>query len=129
MKRGGVEESMLVIEFDRDKAQPIELFDSVAASSLHLGYGKGEAHVYCIYLEPGAEIGVHRAGFGQLFLVVEGRAWAAGEDGRRESLSKGQGAYFEAGEEHSKGSEEGASVIMVQVEDLRAGRLEVIEYS
>jgi quercetin dioxygenase-like cupin family protein len=127
MKQGGVKESMLVIEFDRDTAQPIDLFDSIAASSIHLADGKGKAHVYCIYLELGAEIGVHRAGFGQLFLVVEGSAWAAGGDGQRKSLSKGQGAYFEKGEEHSKGSYEGASVIMVQVEGLRAGRREVIE--
>lgn len=111
---------MRVIDFGRDKAQPIELFDSVAASSVRLGDGEGEAHVYCVYLEPGAKIGAHKAGFGQLFLVVEGRAWVAGEDGRRESLSKGQGAHIAKGEVHSKGSEDGASVIMVQVGDLRA---------
>ena len=111
---------MRVIDFGPDKAKPIGLFDSIAASSILLGDGKGEAHVYCVYLGPGAEIGAHRAGFGQLFLVVEGRAWAAGEDGKRESLSKWQGAHFVKGEVHSKGSEEGASVIMVQIEGLRA---------
>jgi quercetin dioxygenase-like cupin family protein len=115
---------MRVIDFGRDKAQPIDLFNSIAASSILLGDGKGEAHVYCVYLEPGAEIGEHKAGYGQLFLVIEGRAWAAGEDGQRESLSKGQGAYFVKGETHSKGSDEGASVIMVQVEELRAARTE-----
>lgn len=118
---------MRVIDFNRAKAQPIGLFDSIAASSILLGDGKGEVHVYCVYLEPGAEIGVHRAGFGQLFLVVEGRAWAAGEDGQRKSLSKWQGAHFVKGEVHSKGSVEGASVIMVQIEELRAAESDAAE--
>jgi quercetin dioxygenase-like cupin family protein len=111
---------MRLIDFGQDKARPIELFDSIAASSVHLGSGKGEAHVYCVYLQPGAKIGLHRTGFGQLFLVVEGSAWAEGGDGQRESLTKGQGAYFAKGEVHSKGSEEGAMIVMVQIEELRA---------
>ena len=109
---------MRVIELSREHAQPIRLFESVAAASVHLGDGSGEAHVYCLYLEPGGEIGEHRAGFGQLFLVVEGEAWAAGPDGQRISLRAGQGAYFARGEMQSKGSEEGATVIMVQVSEL-----------
>ena len=106
---------MKLIEFSRDKAEPIALFESVSAASLEIGRGSGEAHVHCIYLEPGGHIGDHRAGFDQLFLVVEGTAWAAGEDRRRVALSAGQGAYFATGEIHSKGSEEGATVIMIQV--------------
>ena len=116
---------MQVVDFGRDRAQPIELFDSIAAWSIRLGDGIGEAHIYCVYLEPGAKIGEHRAGFGQLFLVVEGVAWAEGEDGQREKLTKGRGAYFVKGELHAKGSEEGASVIMVQLEELVVGEIEV----
>jgi len=110
--------SMQVFEFLRHQAQPIQLFDSTSAASLHLGDGMGEAHMYCIYLGPGGEIGAHRAGFGQLFLIVEGSGWVAGEDGRRVPLSAGQGAYFAPGEMHSKGSDRGATVIMVQVSEL-----------
>lgn len=109
---------MRVIDFSKREAQPIELFNSIGASSVRLGDGKGEAHVYCIFLTPGGEIGRHRAGFGQLFLVVEGSAWAEGEDGRRADLAAGKGAYFKAGEVHSKGSDEGATVIMVQASEL-----------
>ncbi len=105
---------MKLIEFLRDKAEPITLFESVSAASLEIGEGNGEAHVYCIYLEPGGKIGDHRAGFDQLFLVVEGAAWAAGEDRKRVALSAGQGAYFATGEVHSKGSDQGATVIMIQ---------------
>ena len=109
---------MKVVEFSRACAQPIEEFESAAAASVHLGDGAGEAHVYCIHLGPGGRIGEHPAGFGQLFLVVEGRAWAAGADGRRVQLGAGQGAYFARGEMHSKGSDAGATAIMVQVSEL-----------
>ena len=71
-----------------------------------------------IYLEPGGSIGEHQAGFDQLFLIVEGSAWAASEDGKRAALSAGQGAYFATGEIHSKGSDEGATVIMIQVSSI-----------
>jgi quercetin dioxygenase-like cupin family protein len=105
---------MRVIEFSRERAQPIELFNSVAASSCPLGDGHGEAHFYCLYFGPGSQIGRHVAGFDQLFLVVAGEGWAAGPDDRRIKLTAGQGAYFTRGESHSKGSERGMTVIMVQ---------------
>ena len=109
---------MRVIEFSQDQAEPIRLFNSVAASSLHLGDGQGEIHLYCVFLDPGGEIGPHTAGFDQLFLVVQGAAWAAGEDGTRVAISAGKGAHFARGEVHSKGSELGATVIMIQASDL-----------
>ena len=109
---------MRLIEFSREGAEPISLFESVCAASVAVGDGLGEAHVDCIYLEPGGTIGEHQAGFDQLLLVVEGSAWAAGEDGKRAALSSGQGAYFATGEIHSKGSDEGATVIMIQVSSI-----------
>lgn len=80
--------------------------------------GRGEAHVYRLRFDPGGAIGPHTAGFGQLFLVIEGSGWAAGADGNRVELRTGDAACFERGELHSKGSDTGMSVIMVQVSDL-----------
>jgi quercetin dioxygenase-like cupin family protein len=108
-----------IVEFRREAAQPITLFDSSGAFSVALADGNGEAHVYCVHIEPGGCIGAHDAGFGQLFLVVQGSGWAAGADGARVALRAGQGALFERGERHSKGSDEGMTVIMVQVGDLQ----------
>jgi quercetin dioxygenase-like cupin family protein len=109
---------MKLIEFSKEHSQPIELFESVSASSVHLADGAGESHVYCVYFEPGGKIGEHPAGFGQLSLVVHGKGWAVGRDGRRIELSAKQGIYFERGELHSKGSETGMTAIMVQVVSL-----------
>jgi quercetin dioxygenase-like cupin family protein len=112
---------MRIVTFDRGRAAPIERFESTGAASLRLGDGRGDAHVHCVHLDPGGEIGRHPAGFDQLFLVVSGTAWAAGEDGRRVALPAGQGAYIARGEQHAKGSETGAVAIMIQVSELDPG--------
>jgi quercetin dioxygenase-like cupin family protein len=105
---------MRVVEFTADLAEPISLFESVASSSVAIGHGTGEVHVYAVHFKANAQIGVHPTGFCQLFLVIEGSGWAAGEDGRRINLNVGQGVFFEKGEMHSKGSETGMTAIMVQ---------------
>jgi hypothetical protein len=72
---------MQIIDFSRDHARPIELFDAVAASNVRIGGGQGETHVYCVYFKPGGSIGEHPAGYAQLFLIVDGEGWTAGADG------------------------------------------------
>ena len=109
---------MRLIEFSRNCAQPVELFASASASSVHLADGHGDAHVYCMYFGPGGIVGEHSAGPCQLFLVVDGSGWVAGADASRVALTAGQGAFFENGERHSKGSEVGMTVLMVQVSTL-----------
>jgi quercetin dioxygenase-like cupin family protein len=107
-----------IVSFSADRADPIEHFESVGASSVRLGDGHGEAHVYCVRFEPGGKIGQHPAGFAQLFLVVAGAGWASGDDGVRVELAVGQGAYFARGEQHAKGSDVGMTAIMIQVREL-----------
>jgi quercetin dioxygenase-like cupin family protein len=104
---------MRIVEFSRSSAQPIELFGSISASSVRVADGNGEAHVYCLYFGPGGVIGEHPTGFGQLFLVMDGSGWVTGADGSRVTLSAGQGAFFENGERHSKGSERGMTALMI----------------
>lgn len=109
---------MQIIDFSEQHGEPIAQFGSVGATSVRLGDGSGEAHAYCVRFAPGGAIGRHPAGFGQLFLVVEGAGWAAGADGERTAIRAGQGAYFARGEQHSKGSDTGCTAIMIQVSDL-----------
>jgi quercetin dioxygenase-like cupin family protein len=107
-----------IVSFSADRADPIEHFESAGASSMRLGDGQGEAHVYCVRFDPGGKIGQHPTGFGQLFLVVEGAGWASGQDGVRVELTAGQGAYFARGELHAKGSDVGMTAIMIQIREL-----------
>jgi quercetin dioxygenase-like cupin family protein len=103
-----------VVQFTPELAEPISLFESVASSSVAVGHGTGEVHVYAVHFKANAQIGAHPTGFCQLFLVIQGSGWAAGEDGQRMNLSAGQGVFFEKGEVHSKGSETGMVAVMVQ---------------
>ena len=109
----------MILNFSERRAETIELYKSVRASSVRLGDGDGEAHVYCVRFGPGGKIGAHPAGFGQLFLVIEGSGWVSGADGRRVEIFAGQGAYFARGEMHSKGSDVGMTAIMIQVKELQ----------
>lgn len=109
---------MKVFDFSQRHARPITQFSSLGVSSLALGHGQGATHAYCLYCEPGGEIGEHLTGFCQLFLVVQGSAWVAGADGQRIMLSSGQGAFFGLNEMHSKGSEDGGVVLMIQADHL-----------
>jgi quercetin dioxygenase-like cupin family protein len=110
--------TLRILEFGRDRAVPIEVYASRAAASVPLGSGRGEARVYALHFEPGGSIGRHRAGFGQLFVVVSGSGWVEGDDGTRKELAPGQAAWFARGEMHAKGSESGLMALMVQVDDL-----------
>jgi quercetin dioxygenase-like cupin family protein len=98
----------------------ITRYDSASADSARIAAGHGEAHVHLISFAAGGVIGTHEAGFGQLFVVLEGTGWVAGEDGRRIALVPGELAFITRGERHSKGSEYGATALMIQVRDLDA---------
>ena len=112
---------MQVVEAGRQVAEKIERFESRGAWSTKLGEGSGECHVYSLHFDAPGEIGPHEAGFDQLFVVVEGAGWAAGADGVRVPLEQGQAAMFRRGELHSKGTEQGMTVVMIQVQALAGG--------
>ena len=99
-------------------ASPISEYESDGAHALPLGNGRGEGHVYRIRIAPGGAIGPHEAGFGQLFLVIDGSGWISGGNGVRQPLAAGQGAFIARGEVHAKGSDTGLTAIMVQLTDL-----------
>jgi quercetin dioxygenase-like cupin family protein len=106
------------VDLRRTATGPIVGYDSVRASSALLADGSGEARFWCVRIEPGGEIGRHEAGFGQLFLVVEGSGWAEGGDGKRVAIAAGQGVWIARGEHHAKGSETGLRALIVQVRDI-----------
>src|SRR6476646_8565781 len=97
---------------------PIVAFASRDASATQLAAGSGEAHIHIVHIAAGGEIGPHVAGFGQLFLCLEGSGWVAAADDERISISRGQVAYFARGERHSKGSTDGLHALIIQVHDL-----------
>jgi quercetin dioxygenase-like cupin family protein len=92
------------------------------ASAARLVHGGGEAHAYLLHFDAGGAIGRHEAGYGQLFVVVEGSGWVSGQDDVRIDVSAGAVVLFQRGEHHDKGSDTGMTAVMVQVRDLSATR-------
>jgi quercetin dioxygenase-like cupin family protein len=109
---------MEIINFGDDPGTAITEFASHGATSIDLGNGGGDAHVYVVHLEAGGEIGPHTAGFDQLFVALTGRGWVREGDGPRVELDAGEAAYFERGTVHAKGSDDGLTALMVQVTTL-----------
>ena len=107
-----------VVPAGREAARPIDRFGSRGASAVHLGSGRGDAHVYVLHLEAGGEIGPHEAGFDQVYLVVSGRGWVAGAGGARVDLGAGQATRIRKGEVHAKGAYEPLTAVMVQVDTI-----------
>jgi quercetin dioxygenase-like cupin family protein len=107
-----------IVSFGDDPGTAITQFASHGATSVDIGHGSGEAHVYVVHVEAGGAIGPHETGFGQLFVVVTGRGWVREADGPRVEIDAGQAAYFPRGTVHSKGSDHGLTALMVQVKDL-----------
>jgi gentisate 1,2-dioxygenase len=71
----------------------------------------------CFHIGPGGFIPRHPAVGRQLFAVVEGSGWVAGDDGRRVPIKAGQAALWEDGELHECGTDPGMRVIVVEGED------------
>ena len=63
---------------------------------------------------PGSVLGRHPTRSWQLFAVVAGSGWVAGDDGERRPLAEGEAALWTPGEEHESGSEAGMTVCIVE---------------
>ncbi|MDH3731448.1 MAG: cupin domain-containing protein [Acidimicrobiia bacterium] len=103
-----------VIRFARDAADPIRHYGATGSSSVHLGSGSGESHVYVFHFDAEGAIEMHEAGFDQLFLVVSGEAWLT-VDGETVGLTAGEAGVVPRGSMHAKGSRAGATAVMVQM--------------
>jgi len=109
---------MRIIEFSLRKLEPITQFQSTGAAGAILAIGEGNTRVHYLRFEPAGQIGEHLTGFAQMFLIIQGKGWVMAGDGRRVDLAAGQGAFFERGERHAKGSDTGMTALMVQVDTL-----------
>jgi mannose-6-phosphate isomerase-like protein (cupin superfamily) len=68
----------------------------------------------CFHIGQGGFVPRHPAVGPQLFAVVSGSGWVSGDDGVKVPIRTGQAAYWEPGESHESGTDEGMRVIVVQ---------------
>lgn len=103
-----------------DAAVPVTTFESRHVAATHLASGAGTSHSYLLHFESEGVIGPHVAGFDQLFLVLGGTAWIE-VNGHRTQLGELDAVVLRRGDLHSKGSATGATVLMVQADQLTPG--------
>lgn len=68
----------------------------------------------CFHIGKGGFIPRHPAVGPQLFVIVEGRGWVSGGDGKKVPIQSGQAAFWEGGESHESGSDDGMKAIVVE---------------
>ncbi|MBO0731427.1 MAG: GrpB family protein, partial [Acidimicrobiaceae bacterium] len=104
---------MRLFRFDEEVSIPVSRW----GSRLRVGPITGDdsqVRVQVLYLPPDGSIGRHGAAARQLFAVLTGEGWVSGGDDRPTSITAGQAALWEAGEEHGAGSEHGLTAVSVE---------------
>jgi hypothetical protein len=71
-------------------------------------------HLTCLTVEAGGVIGTHPATATQLVLVIAGEGWTAGPGGERVPITAGWGIRWEAGENHTSGTETGLTALAIE---------------
>lgn len=107
---------MQILDVAAGPGRLIERFGSVGSSHLGGAAFEGAGGLAILTLAPGGHLGRHPTVLTQLFCVVTGSGWVAGDDARRHALAVGQAALWEPGEEHESGSDEGMTVIVLEAE-------------
>jgi hypothetical protein len=102
-----------IFQFDRGE-KVIQRHGSAGLRATRVAAGDGPAQLTCLVVEPGGVIGTHPATATQLFLVVAGEGWAAGPDGERVAITAGWGARWNAGEEHTTGTDTGLTALALE---------------
>ena len=104
---------MQIFTYDRDE-HAVTGYDSVALHATRIAQFTEYARATCLTVGPDGLIGTHPAGSHQVLLIVAGSGWVSGSDGVRVPVSAGQGVYWEPGEVHTTGSENGLTAIALE---------------
>jgi quercetin dioxygenase-like cupin family protein len=76
----------------------------------------------CFHIGQGGFIPRHPATGPQLFAVVEGTGWVSGADGKRVPVKPGIAAFWEPGESHESGTDDGMKAIVVECDSFDPAR-------
>jgi GrpB-like predicted nucleotidyltransferase (UPF0157 family) len=104
---------MRIFRFDEELSIPVREFGSRFRLAPLMGLGADVA-VHVAYVPAGGAIGRHPAACPQMFAVVAGSGWVSGPDGERTGVSPGYAAWWDTGEAHEVGSEEGLTAVCIE---------------
>jgi quercetin dioxygenase-like cupin family protein len=107
-----------LFRFDDQVGRSIERFDSHELRLSSIARPTGRVQVGCMHLGANGCVGYHQATVPQLFLVVSGKGWVRGEALDRVPIQEGQASFWEAGEWHAAGTDNGMMAVVLEAEEL-----------
>jgi hypothetical protein len=114
---------MRIFRFDPAVGRPIDQFDSAQAVISPIQRTNGKVQIGCMHVGAGGRVGYHQANPRQLFLVVQGSGWVRSSDRPDPvAISVGQAAFWESGEWHESGSQDGMVAIVIESDALDPGQ-------
>jgi hypothetical protein len=102
-----------IFRFGRDE-MALRRYGSEGVHATRIATSDGQLNLTCLSIGPDGLLGTHPASAEQLFLVVSGEGWVAGPDGRRVPITAGWGVRWDAGEDHTSGTQAGLTAIAVE---------------
>lgn len=117
---------MKLFQFDKILRE-VTCFDSHGISVAPLLWITEAAQVTFMNIESGGVVGLHSAVVPQLFCVVSGAGWVRVEGSHPVPIQSGMAAYWEAGEVHESGSDNGMTVILVESKTVDISPLNSLE--
>lgn len=116
---------MKIFRFTKEVGQSIERYQSSAVTYTQITKLMTSSSIGYMFIEPKGIVGLHEAPAPQLLLVVQGEGWVRGQDENRISVKMGEGVFWERGEWHESGSENGMTCIIIQCDDIDIKQLHV----
>jgi hypothetical protein len=111
---------MQVIHFTAGATDRLSGFRAHLTRLVPLARGKGDLHVCCLHLMPGARIIEPPTTHDSALLVVHGQLLRSEDVGGRVQLSSGMGAVIKASQLYRLESSRGAIVLTVEAKHLKA---------
>ena len=105
---------MKLFRFDPEVGQQIEQFGSVKAIISKILHLENEAAVSSVYIRLNGKLGHHQAVTSQLFLLVQGEGWIRGETEEKLPVREEQAIFWEQGEWHESGIENGMTAVIIE---------------
>lgn len=105
---------MLIYFFNPDQTREIKDFDSSGAFIYPIVELNVGTVIHQIQFGPHSTIGEHQAVGSQIFFIIEGHGWVRGDEPEPVYVSRGDMVYWEAGEWHESGTDDGMIVIVIE---------------
>lgn len=105
---------MKIFRFDPEVGKSIDAFDSSGFVISKIVQLFSQADVKIAYLSAKGNIGFHQTAKDQLFVVVQGEGWVRGEAPERFPIHSGLAAFWQEGEWHESGTDNGMTAILIE---------------